>query len=390
MYKLFLRPTCTLLCGFAAMGAARAGTVSFHLDAGTLLMGAGLVCLLAWRLRSSFARRALAIALPLAAGLALSLPAIAQAVGVVHQVSDEEVAATIKYWTPERLAAAIPVPMPSVDAAAPRLATPNVQANARGEKPGFDPADAPRGFFLFRMPHAPAPVIPPWTGNCSDCTGDCDPYSSTFMVPEDDYVSYPADLPYIAIGKVFLTMGGLDYVCSGASIGGSAVLTAGHCVSDGQGNFDTNWEFVPDFYEFTSPVPDVLWVATQLMTFPEFLNNADIGRDVGFAIVKGYKGYTGGGPLPFPPAPISPTWSVTSALPGTRTPPEPSGTLSATRLSPPGSISARAWAPDWRWFRATPSRPAATTGCPPPPSASAARLRAAEAGDPGSSTSAKP
>jgi hypothetical protein len=131
-------------------------------------------------------------------------------------------------------------------------------------------------------------VIPPWTGNCSDCTGNttCNPYSATFAVPLDLYNTNQANLPYRAIGKVFFTSAGRNFTCSGASIGGSAVLTAGHCVSDGQGNFYTNWVFVPDFYVYTTPEASP-WVATQLMTFPAFLNDTDLARDVGFAVVEG-------------------------------------------------------------------------------------------------------
>ena len=54
-------------------------------------------------------------------------------------------------------------------------------------------------------------------------------------------------------GKVLFTMGGVDYVCSGAvardeSATTSLILTAGHCVYDeAGGDFATNWRFVPDY-----------------------------------------------------------------------------------------------------------------------------------------------
>ena len=51
-------------------------------------------------------------------------------------------------------------------------------------------------------------------------------------------------------GKVFFTLGGSDYVCSGTALlsgNKSVVWTAGHCVNEGPGDFATNWEFVPAY-----------------------------------------------------------------------------------------------------------------------------------------------
>ncbi len=58
-----------------------------------------------------------------------------------------------------------------------------------------------------------------------------------------------------AVGKVFFTSGGADYVCSGTLVGSGhaeAVLTAAHCVSggpgaDGRQRWVSNWVFVPGY-----------------------------------------------------------------------------------------------------------------------------------------------
>jgi hypothetical protein len=45
-------------------------------------------------------------------------------------------------------------------------------------------------------------------------------------------------------GKVFFTLAGGDYVCSGTALlsgNKSTVWTAGHCVNEGPGAFATNW-----------------------------------------------------------------------------------------------------------------------------------------------------
>jgi V8-like Glu-specific endopeptidase len=68
-------------------------------------------------------------------------------------------------------------------------------------------------------------------------------------------------------GKVFMTIGGVDYVCSGTAVSASAdvnlVWTAGHCVTDGPDAEATNFAFVPA-YNGSSAVrePYGRWIAT--------------------------------------------------------------------------------------------------------------------------------
>ncbi len=268
------------------------------------LLGAGLVGLLAWRFRSRIGGRALAATLAVAAGLALSPPAKAQESPrpAIHHTSAEEVSAVRAYWTKERMANAIPHPMPVVELSRTPGEGSSQSTRLRGPEPditvvpGYDLAGAPAG--ITAGPDPGPPTIPPPTGTCSSCTTDrsCEVYNSTFAVPTGDYQTLQANLPYSAIGKVFFTQNGVNYVCSGSSIGGSAVLTAGHCVSDGNGNFNTNVAFIPDLFVDSNGhlrnVQNTVWVATHLITFQDYLVNGTsvpghLGRDVGFAIVKG-------------------------------------------------------------------------------------------------------
>jgi V8-like Glu-specific endopeptidase len=59
-----------------------------------------------------------------------------------------------------------------------------------------------------------------------------------------------------AVGKVFFTLGGADFVCSGALVASKhayVVLTAAHCVRNSRGQWATNWTFVPGYRDGTDP-----------------------------------------------------------------------------------------------------------------------------------------
>jgi hypothetical protein len=87
-------------------------------------------------------------------------------------------------------------------------------------------------------------------------------------------------------GKVFFTLGGVDYVCSGTALlsgNKSVVWTAGHCVNEGPGDFATNWEFVPAYKDGTAPLG--VYVADNLFTSAAWGNSGDMSYDFGAAVV---------------------------------------------------------------------------------------------------------
>ena len=92
-------------------------------------------------------------------------------------------------------------------------------------------------------------------------------------------------------GKVFFSMGGGNYVCSGAATSSgnrSVVTTAGHCVKDGAGVWATNWAFVPAYNNGSRPYGT--WTARNLVTTSAWANQTDINYDGGFAIMNALNG----------------------------------------------------------------------------------------------------
>lgn len=118
------------------------------------------------------------------------------------------------------------------------------------------------------------------------------------------------------VGKVLFTMAGVDYVCSGTVVEDSStttslILTAGHCVYDEAGSgFASNWMFVPDYENggsiTTGPdgsasfscdtTPHGCWTASALVTTSAWAGGggslSGFNHDYAFAVV-GPGGKTG-------------------------------------------------------------------------------------------------
>lgn len=227
--------------------------------------------------------------------LVTPFPACAAEDFSTHWISGDKVSAAAKYWTGERMRNAKPYPLavrkeighrvsalpdgqfpgpPGVDPGDPgenvtapvnrRGAVPHVVSESRDGADTIESAGAATIGYKYPAPH------------------------TTFRVMDTLYGVGTTPYPYRTIGKIFFTEDGEDYECSGASIGGRAVLTAGHCVSDGAGTYHSNWIFVPSYQDGKEPYGR--WIAFWLATLSEFHQKQDRARDVGFAAVRDKKG----------------------------------------------------------------------------------------------------
>ena len=184
---------------------------------------------------------ALAVAGP---GMAAAEPLTTMSTGATTEAEQAEVAA---YWTPERMQEATPLDLITVDPA-------DLSAEVTtGELQTVEPTESPIRTTAF--PNGGGE----WTGG-------------------GDVVT--------TAGRVFFTMDGRNASCSGnavTSANGNTVLTAGHCVKY-QGNWHTNWAFVPGYRDGDRPYGT--WTAASTHAIPQWVSSEDINYDVGAAVVN--------------------------------------------------------------------------------------------------------
>jgi hypothetical protein len=198
---------------------------------------------------------ALAIGLYVATGPATAAPP-------EQSASQAEHARIVEFWTPERIAAAVPRDLVVDGRFAPgTLAKPDGVGNGNGGGKKGGGGD---------------------TGDTSTAVTGAT-WNSAGTVKS-------------TTGKVLFTLGFTYYVCSGTVVddgadAGSLVLTAGHCVFDEASNtWATNWMFIPDF----ASGGDLLtcagtrygcWTAEAYSTTLAW-TNGDLNADYAFAVMR--------------------------------------------------------------------------------------------------------
>jgi hypothetical protein len=192
----------------------------------------------------------------LVAGALLAAPTAAVAAppsgspGVDHvAVPAAEAATAARYWTLDRMRAAIPADVLVAD----------------------------------RVASTPASEV---------AKGDPITYGKPAPVPDVDLFA-TSEAPVSNIGKVFFTLGGRNYVCSANSVSatnGSVVSTAGHCVHGGHGKFASRWIFVPAYENGAAPYGQ--WAATSFSAPTQWTKGGDISYDTAFVTVAPLNGST--------------------------------------------------------------------------------------------------
>lgn len=176
------------------------------------------------------------------------------------QASELEAQSAAEYWTAERLATAQPMPLPLADrstvaeATAAATGTPTFSAGAAPASGGASEAQ------LFDRSAFPLSAYS--EGNEGEGIEPNDVgsfgahFSSTRLIP----LTADRQYPYRTVGKLFFTIPNQgNFVCSASVISYRIVATAGHCVSDGNGHFHTNWVFIPAYRDGVAPYQAWNW-----------------------------------------------------------------------------------------------------------------------------------
>jgi len=209
----------------------------------------------------------------------------------------ESVSQTMSFWTLERMQQAKPMPLPKI------VVDPATEAQLQQEKqlpmgepgviPGWDPGSglpqpepkvitlgkngkaAPQTTQGAQPQYASPPGSPP--ANPVDFAG-YGPFQR--WTHFGNYLAYPRSV----IGKLFFKKpNGYTYVCTGTVVNRSTIITAGHCVSDGNGTYYSNFLFCPSYYKGSgsgSPHPSRgCWTGIYVKASTAYHTNGNIDRD---------------------------------------------------------------------------------------------------------------
>ncbi|TFD54612.1 hypothetical protein E3T55_03320 [Cryobacterium frigoriphilum] len=174
-----------------------------------------------------------------------------------------------EYWTPERMRAALPGEVLAEDSVAAESPAPTAPHAGKASAVAAQPARSASSRSASSRSHSNH-------GRRSHGVHAARP---------------PASLDHI--GKVFFTLQGADYVCSGNAVAAAnenTIATAGHCISAGPGEYSTRLIFVPAYKNGAAPFGQ--WLATELYAPTQWTSGGDISYDTGFAVVAPPAGST--------------------------------------------------------------------------------------------------
>jgi hypothetical protein len=249
--------------------------------------------------RTPFHGRTLSCRAAIVLALATTAAQAQQGGPVTHEAT-ESAQAVMEYWTPERMAAAIPLDVPGVvDKGLPRPAAP-LPGDARpGFAPGWDPKsglEPPDPLTRYELDDEQWASFAAYLEGQARANGP-----AAFGSPPANPVDYPGygkfarwtwygnylTFPTSTIGKLFFTKPGVgNFVCSATVIGRSTLATAGHCVASiigGTPTWHTNLQFCPSYYKGSgsgAPHPNRgCWSAVAYATTNQWFYHENFDRD---------------------------------------------------------------------------------------------------------------
>jgi V8-like Glu-specific endopeptidase len=198
------------------------------------------------------------------------LTAAAKAAGKARFGADASYQESLQaYWTPERMAAAVPIEEDKgFQESAAKYAAEQKALHKAGKKPVTNDGPA-------RSVDGAASKV----------------FAGTAEAAYNPNAPYYTPTAYTQ-GKVFFTKaGGGNYACSGTIVnseGKDSVWTAGHCVHGGSGgSWHYNWTFVPAYDDdLANPRPYGTWSAAYLSSRSAWTGSSDYSQDIGVATMN--------------------------------------------------------------------------------------------------------
>jgi hypothetical protein len=168
-----------------------------------------------------------------------------------------------EYWTPERRAAAKPVPLPSVPAERP--GEPGAEQAPQTGEPGY---------------------VAPGHARPGHRDGQTD--GNATLSAGGNPVANPLVYPYVTCGKLFFTQGGNGFAGSAALIGKNVLLTAGHCVYNG--GWSGNVSFFPSYPSRPASDPLRSFSSSHLAAWTAWTSSGNRAFDYGMAWIDNNPG----------------------------------------------------------------------------------------------------
>jgi V8-like Glu-specific endopeptidase len=199
--------------------------------------------------------------------------AVAQGAGETIRMSTKgtEAGATLAYWTPQRLAAAVPMKMARPSTGAVRMAAPPVASGTPRRAGGYSAVTGQMNEDASAIAGANVPLDGSYPG----------PHDTFYYGPK--YNTYPIK----TVGKLYFhdPVGGGNFQCTATVTTGSAsikniIWTAGHCVANGgQAYFYNSFLFCPEYNNGATPVG--CWAYSGGSVFSAWYYNGDLTYDEG-------------------------------------------------------------------------------------------------------------
>jgi V8-like Glu-specific endopeptidase len=177
----------------------------------------------------------------------------------------QDAAAVAEYWTPERMAAAIPVPMPKE----PKGNAPAAETIKPNGQPGKEEPGHPNGSKAESRAQEAEKFQPRTNGGSA--------------------VANPLAYPFTTCGKLFFTQGGKDYSGSASVVAPNVLLTAGHCVY--LGGWSSNVAFYPSYPKRGATDPNYRFSYSYEAAWTAWSQHSNRAYDYGFIWIDNDPGH---------------------------------------------------------------------------------------------------